>query len=105
MRRALAIAILVLAAAAHPAQAEGRTHVIEISKMAFANAPDGIRVGDTIVWHNKDVVSHTATAFSGAFDVVIPAGAEGRTVVKTAGVYPYFCRFHLAMKSALSVQP
>lgn len=104
MKTAAAIAILTLATI-HPAYAEGRTHIIEIGKMAFANAPDGIRVGDTIVWHNKDVVSHTATAFSGVFDVVIPAGAEAKTVVNTAGVYPYFCRFHLAMKSALSIQP
>jgi plastocyanin len=34
------------------AHAEGKTHVIEINRMAFASAPSGIHVGDTVVWRN-----------------------------------------------------
>jgi plastocyanin len=87
------------------AHAEGKTHVIEINRMAFASAPSGIHVGDTVVWRNKDVVPHTATAKSGAFDLTIASGAEAQTVVRTAGSILYFCRFHPGMKSTLNVQP
>lgn len=104
MRRfALAAAFGLLLPCA--AQAEPRTHVIEIANMAFVVAPADIHVGDTVVWRNKDMFRHTATARDGGFDVDLPAGGEGRTVVKKAGSFAYFCRFHPAMTAKLDVKP
>jgi plastocyanin len=87
------------------AQAEPRTHVIEIVDMAFGPAPAGIHVGDTVVWRNKDMFRHTATARDGAFDVDLPAGGEGRAVVKMAGSITYICRFHPGMQAMIAVAP
>jgi plastocyanin len=48
-------------------------------------------------------VAHTATATGGAFDVMIPAGATHRLLLKEAGSFPYYCRFHPNMKGELTV--
>lgn len=108
MRTALLMAGVVgLAMAAVSAvQAEPRTHVIEVSKMAFGAAPSNLHVGDTVVWRNKDMFRHTATVTGGGgFDVDLPAGGEGSTVLQAAGEIAYFCRFHPMMKAALTVAP
>jgi len=40
-------------------------------------------VGDTLVWSNRDVVPHTATADGGGWNTgSIPAGGERRVVVR-----------------------
>jgi len=102
----LAGAFGLVLAAATVVQAEPRTHVIEIGKMAFGPSPANVRVGDTVVWRNKDMFRHTATATSGgSFDVDLPAGGEGSAIMKAAGEVGYFCRFHPAMKAAFTVAP
>jgi plastocyanin len=60
------------------------------------------KVGDTIEWVNNDVFDHTATV-KGQWDVQIPAGQKGRLVLKKAGTFAYFCRFHPNMKATLVV--
>lgn len=106
MRRAALLAGAVALLLPLAVQAEPRTHVIEIANMAFGPAPADVRVGDTVVWRNKDLFRHTATVRgSGGFDVDLPAGAEGSTVVGEAGTVDYFCRFHPAMTGKIAVAP
>ena len=95
---ALALAPLAGAAAARPA-----THRIEMARMRFGPSPAGIKAGDTVLWVNRDVVRHTATARDGSFDVDLAAGASGRSVVSRAGSFAYFCRFHPGMRGVLEV--
>lgn len=106
-RRKLLMAAGALAAApalpALPAVAAARTHTIIVDKMKFGPAPEGVRVGDTVAWVNRDLFRHSATARNHAFDVDLPPGATGRAVMRTAGSLPYACRFHAAMTAQVVV--
>jgi len=99
----VAAAVLAFAVAAVPLAAEAKEHTIVIQKMRFGTAPAGLRVGDTIVWVNRDPVRHTATARDKSFNVDLPPNARGKTVLKRAGTIAFYCVFHPAMKGALRV--
>jgi plastocyanin len=47
-------------------------------------------------------MDHTATS-KGSFDVVIPAGKSGSTVIKGDGAAEYYCRYHPNMKGQIEV--
>lgn len=102
-RRAVLLTVAASATtAALPAAAQTRTHTIVMEKMKFGPSPAGLRVGDTIVWVNRDLFRHTATARN-QFDVDLAPGASGRTVLRAAGRIPYICRFHPGMTGVLTV--
>ncbi|MBI2262016.1 MAG: hypothetical protein HYU62_10195 [Caulobacterales bacterium] len=101
-RAVLLTAAASAAAVALPAAARARTHTIVMEKMRFGPSPAGLRVGDTIVWVNRDLFRHTATARN-QFDVDLAPGASGRTVLRAAGTIPYICRFHPGMTGVLTV--
>src|SRR3546814_13992000 len=63
-----AVLCCLMTTAAAPPSAE---HVIEMTRMRFGPAPANLKVGDTIVWVNHDIVPHTATARDRSFDVTI----------------------------------
>src|SRR5687767_12080873 len=63
-----------------------RVHTVVLAKMKFGPVPAGIRAGDTIVWVNRDPVKHTATARDRSFNVDLPPGKSGRTIVRRIGV-------------------
>ncbi|MEN5176473.1 cupredoxin domain-containing protein [Brevundimonas diminuta] len=102
-RDVLASAAILTLAAAWPARAAGRRHVVVIDKMAFGAPPSGVKVGDTITWTNRDIVRHTATARNGAFNLDLPPGASASAVMSRAGAVPYYCRYHPAMRGEISV--
>jgi plastocyanin len=83
--------------------AEPRTHRIEMQNMRFGPVPVNIKAGDTIIWVNRDLVPHTATARDRSFDVVVPSRASATTVVRRAGTIPFYCRYHPAMRGGLVV--
>ncbi|MBB3558748.1 plastocyanin [Rhizobium sp. BK512] len=82
--------------------ASAATIEVTIEKLAFGPAVVKAHPGDTILWHNKDVMDHTATS-KGNFDVVIPAGKSGSLVVKGDGAFDYLCRYHPNMKGRIEV--
>jgi plastocyanin len=96
------LAIMSLADGAAAAVA-ARAHSIEMQNMRFGPAPANIKVGDTIVWINRDLVAHTATARNRSFDVVIPSRGSATTVVRRAGSIPFYCRYHPVMRGNLTV--
>lgn len=100
--KALALAALCLAIAG---TARAETITVTIDRAAFAPAAISARVGDVIVWDNKDIVAHTATARDKAWDVMIPAGKTARIEMKKAGSIEYYCRFHPNMVGRLEVAP
>lgn len=94
---------LVLAAAL-PAAADAGTHTVTIEGMQFAPATLTVKRGDKVVWQNKDVVPHTATA-KGAFDSGnIATGKRWSHVMRKAGRYEYVCTYHPGMKAVVVVQ-
>lgn len=97
------LALLLLAGAA-PLAAQAATHTVTIEGMKFAPATLTVKRGDRIVWRNKDVVPHTATA-SKAFDSgSIAAGRSWSHAAPKPGRYDYVCTFHPGMKATLVVQ-
>ena len=100
---ALALCLVSLVSAA--LGAGPRVLKITIDDLAFGPAPGGLHVNDIVEWTNSDILRHTATATDGSFDIDLPAGATGRTILKRAGDVTYVCRFHPGMKARLEVAP
>lgn len=97
------VALAVLLFATPPAAAAPRTHVVVIGAMKFGAVPQNIRAGDRITWVNKDMFRHTATAKDGSFNVDLPPGAKGASIVKKAGAIQVICRYHPGMRALLKV--
>jgi plastocyanin len=93
------------AAALVAVSAAARAEVIQIkmANIAYQPAQASAHVGDTIEWVNSDVVAHTATARNGAWDIVVAPNATGRIVLKAAGAFDYYCKYHPNMTGRISV--
>jgi len=105
---ALALPLTLLAAdqgktPPKPTPPPSRVVQITIDKVAFADAPTGIKVGDTIEWVNKDIFDHTATSRGGLWDVPVPAGKKVRVVMKKIGSLEYYCKLHPNMTGTIVV--
>jgi len=98
-------AIAALSLCPPPATAAPRTHVVIIDKMKFGAVPAGIRAGDRVLWVNRDMFKHTATAKDGSFDLDLAPGAQRSAVVKKAGALAVICRYHPGMRVMLQVKP
>jgi plastocyanin len=84
--------------------AEGRRVVIEIRTFEFAPFAPDVKPGDVIVWINRDIVPHTASADNGSWDSgQINPGGKWQMVVKDGLVESYYCRFHPSMTARLDI--
>lgn len=103
-RRRIIIPVAVFVAAAGcagPSAAE--THVVEIEGFAFSPAELNVAVGDTVVWINRDVAPHTATASDGSFDSGrLRKNDEWSVVIEAAGATDYICDFHPTMRGVIN---
>jgi plastocyanin len=99
---ALAAASLLLSARVAAAP---QTYTVIISKMRFESVPAQVRRGDVIVWVNRDIFRHTATAVNGSFNVDLLPGAKAQTVMRSAGIVPFTCKYHPGMRGTLRVAP
>jgi len=95
------LAVLLLTSPA--IAAAPRTHVVVIDKMKFGPLPASLRSGDTILWVNKDMFRHTATARNGSFNVDLPPNSRGKTVIRANGTLAFYCKYHPAMTGTLKV--
>ena len=90
--------------AAHDALAG--TFVVTIEQMRFNPPVLTVHRGDQVVWVNKDLVAHTASADAPGFDShSIAPDASWRYAVSKPGRYPYRCIFHPTMHGTLNVEP
>ena len=99
-----AVSAGALLLAVSPAAAAPHSYTIVIEKLKFRPLPAQLHKGDTIVWVNHDILRHSATASDHSFDVDLPAGATGKTVLNKAGTIPFACRYHPGMRGALQVR-
>jgi plastocyanin len=86
------------------ANAAPKTHVVTIENMRFS--PDALtgQRGDRVVWINKDLFAHTATAVNKSFDSHnIEPNASWTYVARNPGEYAYVCALHPTMKAKLTV--
>lgn len=73
--------------------------------MKFSPETLSLSKGDVIIFENKDLVPHTATANDKSFGSgSIEPGKKWTLKVKTAGTIPYKCVFHPQMTATLEVQ-
>ena len=86
-----------------PAAAAPQTHVIVMDKMKFGSVPANIRRGDTILWVNRDMVRHSATAANRSFEVDLPPKTQKRMTVRASGEIPFMCKYHPGMRGVLKV--
>lgn len=88
------------------APAPPRRHVVEIRGMEFRPAVVELTRGDTVIWVNRDIVPHTATADAKAsWDTgMLPIGQSGQTVPRRAGEVSYHCTLHPTMRGRLIVR-
>ena len=82
------------------------THTVEIRGMAFEPAVLTVAVGDTIVWINRDIVPHTATASGRVkWDTgQLVQGQTGRYIAHAPGTARYVCTLHPTMHGKLIVK-
>jgi plastocyanin len=82
-----------------------QTHTVVIHNFAFHPAELAVNAGDTIVWKNTDVVSHTVTAVDGSFDSdEIKPGKSWKLTAKKAGTFAYACSPHPNMQGKFTVK-
>ena len=87
----------------------GRTpaaHTVEIRGMEFHPAVLTVSVGDTVVWINRDIVPHSATATGGTkWDTgPLQEGQTGRYVARAVGSARYVCTLHSTMHGKLIIR-
>ena len=98
-------ALLVAGALVVASAAQTSTHTVTMENIQFNPRELTVHLGDRIVWVNKDLVPHTATANDKSFDSgSVAADASWSYVAKKKGEYPYTCTFHPTMKGKLTVQ-
>ena len=92
-------------AAAVAAPAPPRQHTVVVEGMAFTPSTLSVKRGDRIVWVNRDLVPHTATARDRSFDSGrIAAGAAWSRVAVRRGRFAYDCTYHPTMTGTLVVE-
>ena len=95
-----AAAMGVLLPIAFPAPAAAATHVVIIDQMKFAAVPP-LKVGDTVVFDNKDMFRHTVTASNNSFNLDLAPGARGRLHINSAGHAAFYCKYHPGMRGIM----
>jgi plastocyanin len=102
LRRLAALAVLPFA---RPALAqEAGLVTVEMTKFAFTPAAATIRAGGSVVFVNRDLAPHTATAQGHSFETGTLRKDERKEIVfPAAGEFPYFCRFHRHMTGIIRV--
>jgi len=105
-RRGLAFGAVALAALAMAGGAlaqAGSEHTVTMSSMSYGKLPTGLKVGDTIVWINRDSVPHTVTARDHSFDLRMGPGQSVKMPLQKAGSFPFYCTYHAMMRGTLVV--
>jgi plastocyanin len=98
-----AASLLLSTPVAAAPQSQAKTHVIVMDKMKFGAVPATIRQGDTILWVNRDMFRHTATAANKSFDVDLPPKTQKRMTARASGAIAFICKYHPGMRGVLRV--
>lgn len=79
-----------------------KTVTVLIQNFAFNPAVLNIKIGDNVIWQNKDAVPHQikADSFNSA---VLNQGDKFEFSFDTVGVYNYSCAIHPSMKGQIIV--
>ena len=82
-----------------------KTHTVIVEAMRFMPQTLTVQRGDRVVWVNKDLFPHTATATAGSFDSgSIAANTSWAYVARDPGRHAYLCSLHTTMTGELTIQ-
>lgn len=95
-----AAAACALLPAALPAPAAAATHMVVIDQMKYGAVPP-LKVGDTVVFVNKDMFRHTVTASNNSFNLDLMPGASGTLHINSAGHAAFYCKYHPGMRGTM----
>jgi plastocyanin len=76
---------------------------VEMARMRYGEVPTKLKVGDSIVWVNRDTVPHTVTARNRSFDLRIAPGKRAKMILTKSGKIEFYCILHPAMRGSLTV--
>ena len=106
--RLAALTVVIGLASLGVGSAAVRAKTVEVTIEHFAFAPENVAVaaGDTIVFVNKDIVPHTATATDSSWTTgEIAHGESARVTLPAKPGAEFFCKFHRVMKGYLTIAP
>src|SRR4051794_39035678 len=104
--RRIQLALIVAPLGLAAVSAHAATIQIVMDKLAFIPAEAQANVGDTIVWINKDILAHTATAAVGDnWNVIIAPTKTEKLALQKSGTIDYYCKYHPNMKGRVVVAP
>jgi len=97
---------ITAASLSYAVEGAARKHMVVIENMQFQPEVLEVRVGDLIVWKNRDLVPHTVTSSPGGkFDSGgIEPGRSWSYRVRERGNIPYVCTYHPAMTAQIVVK-
>lgn len=80
------------------------TDTVVIRQMQFDPAELNVKVGDTVVWINKDIVDHNVTQdkTNGFYSDTLSVGKSWKMVATDSA--NYFCSLHPSMKGKLALK-
>jgi plastocyanin len=105
MRNLLGVSLAFILISSAGAAGKGTLHTVTIENVQFSPAELSVHPGDRIVWVNKDLFPHTATAAGKVFDSgIIAVNASWSYTATKKGEIEYACAFHPTMKGKIRVQ-
>ena len=99
-----ALASVACAAPSWAAGASAPAHTVVMENMQFSPQTVTVKRGERVVWTNKDLVPHTATAAKVFDSRNVAPNASWSYVARKPGRYDYVCTLHPTMKATLVVE-
>ena len=102
-RRLLTLCTAVAGAllpAGFAAPAAAATHIVTIEALKYAPVPP-LRVGDVVIFVNKDLFRHTITASNNSFNLDLMPGTRGGLHINSAGKASFYCKYHPGMRGSM----
>jgi plastocyanin len=100
----LALLLCTSASGAAMGGRAARTYTVVIDAVKFQPDALTIKLGDSVVWMNKDLFPHTSTSKAGGWDSKpVDPGEQFKFTPTKEGEFPYTCTLHTTMKGTLKV--
>ena len=80
-----------------------QTHTILLENNQFKPTKLDIKIGDSIIWINKDSNQHTITFEDARLNKILNKGETISYTFKEEEEARYFCRFHSGMQGSIKI--
>jgi plastocyanin len=99
------VSAIVAATGMSPGVKSTGTRTISIEEFRFAPIEVTVRLGDTVVWRNRDAFAHTTAADSGSWTSgELQRDHRFQLIPSRTGRFSYHCAAHPVMRGVLIVR-